>query len=470
MALAPNETQDALNVTSIGRMLMKRHGIVTATTLATAAVYIFWSDATQRLLVHRGDVLYALDPAAAWASTTVIASLGGTAKVACVDFNGLVVIHTFSGVYTWTGSGAATLRLSASLPIGSIATWQNKVWATNINKIYWCAAGDATTWNTATDFVTIREPDDTGIEAMGVGNGMDVVGRDGLLVWKRNSIHRIIDSETGEYLTLVTEPGGGCIGHEAIGAYGGVVYYQNENGMYRLLGDVPERIDGPIAPAGSYSWSVDYRQNCVFVSGGRVFFSRGSSTTIWEYLPDTGAWWRHSLYTGTVYRFVLSASARVGGTSSSGVTYVLDNGGQTILTWYPWTRYSAATDYASVAFPSSYASPWMSFGLDKARVRRAVVEGWGESVALSRKSDYQAALTSLNTDFDFPATSGSVFSGIAEQWDIGVQHALSLYFAHSATGAAAGPQARSTLDPVNQYVGSFGVNAIRLDYVDLGRS
>lgn len=474
MSLAGNETQDALNVTAIGKTLMKRYGAGTATTLASTGSRIYVSNAQDVAIVQRGSAVYSYD-LATWTATQIIANTGGTDKIACCDFQGSVsyiVIAATNGVYTWSFSGSATLRFSKTLTRPTIASWQNKVWVgTDIsgNTVYWSAAGDPTTWNSTEDFVSFKEIDGSLIEALGIGSGMDVVGRDGLFVLRGNSGHRIIDSETGEYVTLWAGDGVGGAGHESVTSLDGVIYFQGNNGMYQLVGDTPALISGKIDPVGNWSYS-DYLSNCCFALGDRVFFSRELSSSIWEYVPRTGAWWRHSLYTGSVYRHAISAGVR-GVSTNAPRAYLIDSGGTAVVDWLAWTsQANSGDDYAGQIVPCSYATPWVSFGLDRARLRRIIVEGWGTNVALSLKSDYQAALTSLDTDMDFATLSSGVFSGSEELWPGSVHRAVSLYFAESgAAGLSGAPQQRSTLDPVAQYVGAFGLNAIRLDTIGLGR-
>ncbi len=465
MVLAGSETQDALNVHAIGRTLQKRPGAPTVATLATAGKYIFYSSLFGVAIVQRGTAVYSYDTAT-WTATQIIAS-GMSTKIACVEFTGLVVITTAAGVYTWNGSGSATLR--SAVPSGTtIAVWQNKVWIGTVNTLYWSAAGDATTWTTGVDFVQIREPDDAAIASLGVGNGLDVVGRDGLFVFKSNSGHKVIDSETGEYVTLWAGDNSGAMGHESVASLDGTVYFMNVLGMWRLAGDVPERISARIDPVGQYSWSNELDVSCVFPSGDRILFSRNSSSTIWEFVPRTGAWWRHSLYTGSVYRHAISAAVRGADASVGERAYLIDSGGTAIVRWDPWHLGLEGRDYTASTLPCAYATPWMSFGLVKTRVRRAIIEGWGTNVALSLKSGYQGTLTSFDADLDFATVATSVFSGTVERFGFGVHSALSLYFAESSgvTGPF-GPINKSTLDPVNQYLTGFGLNAIRLDTATL---
>lgn len=473
ITVAGNETQDALNVTSVGQTLMKRYGAGTVTTLASAGSSIYVSTASDFAIVQRGSVVYSYD-LATWTATQIIADTGGTDKIACCDFTGaanVVVIAATNGVYTWPFTGSATLRLSKTLARPTIASWSNKVWVgteLSLVAIYWSAAGDPTTWNDTEDFVAIKDVDGSIIEALGTGNGVDIVGRDGLFVLRSNSGHKIIDSETGEYVTLWAGDGIGGIGHESVTSLDGVIYFQGNNGMYRLVGDTPELISGKINPVGNFSYD-DYLSNCCFALGDRVFFSRALSSSIWEFVPATGAWWRHALYTGSTYRFAVSA-ATTGARITSPRAYLIDSGGTAVVEWLAWTSQAASgDDYASQIVPCSYATPWVNFGLDKARIQRIAVEGWGTNVALSSKSDYQAALTSLDTDMDFATLSASVFSGREELFPGSVHRAISLYFAESGSSPIPAAQERSTLDPVAQYVGAFGLNAIRFDTVEIGR-
>jgi hypothetical protein len=185
--------------------------------------------------------------------------------VTMCDFNGnLIVVHPVDRVFIYDGTTWPTTAVAAS-PRGScISVWQNKVWVagdpTAPSTVYACRQGHPETWNPL-DFNEIREKDGLPITALGAGQGMDISGRPGLLVFKSDSIHRINESRSsvtdtgedtgfpfGQYTTLHNNAGAaGCLAVTSTPA--GHVCFINHRGIYVSNGvDPPSLASDKLQP------------------------------------------------------------------------------------------------------------------------------------------------------------------------------------------------------------------------------
>jgi hypothetical protein len=170
----------------------------------TPSNVFFWKSAGVTIFQIGTTVYKTSNLFGAWSS---IATLTTTERMAFTDFNGkLVGVHPTDGVFTYDGT---TWTLATAAVRGTcIASWQNKVWvagdprAGNASVVWWSNAGNPAVWTTGTDFNALREKDDAPITALGLGQGMDVAGRPGLLVFKEESAYRINSSSTGAYTTI----------------------------------------------------------------------------------------------------------------------------------------------------------------------------------------------------------------------------------------------------------------------------
>jgi hypothetical protein len=149
----------------------------------------------------------------------------------------LYVIHPDDGVLKYTGTGFISV-VNSTAKGNALATWQNKLWGTGVNStVWWSNAGAGDTWTTATDFVQIRDVNDDVCTAIGFGQSLDsgAVPESGLLVFKRNSLHRIIDSASGEYKTLSAEAG--AAGTKAVAHLSGLTMCVNDKGVWLTDGE-----------------------------------------------------------------------------------------------------------------------------------------------------------------------------------------------------------------------------------------
>jgi hypothetical protein len=165
----------------------------------------------------------------------------------CVEFNGVLVFVCDSGVFSLNAAGTWTL-LNATVTGRSITAWQNKLWVAGTgSRVFFCKAGDHTTWD-ALDYVDIREGSgDAPNLAVHATQAMDLQGRPALIVTKRRSVHRIHDATTGAFTTLTAETG--PYHRRAIASGGGKTCFIADDGIYETDGlSVPRVISSRIRP------------------------------------------------------------------------------------------------------------------------------------------------------------------------------------------------------------------------------
>lgn len=204
-------------------------------------VNLFYSEALRQLIMQLGTKLYKRTGAGTYVEITRTgpADAFTTAKVVgFAELSGnLYVAHPDDGILKYTGSGFIAV-VNATAKGSSLATWQNKLWTTGVNStVWWSNAGNGDTWTTATDFIQIRDVNDDACTALGFGQALDsgAVPEAGLLVYKRFSTHRIVDSATGEYKTLSAEAG--AAGPRAIAHLSGVTMTVNDKGVWITDGE-----------------------------------------------------------------------------------------------------------------------------------------------------------------------------------------------------------------------------------------
>ena len=206
--VADNESPDMMNVTLDERGgITKRLGLtrLNSTTIDNSANVqsLFYSEAIDKLLAQVGaDVYASSDGGATWGAS--IKTFTTSARCHMVDFLGSVVlIHPVDTAFTYDGTTFSSAVTNS--PKGTcIAVWQNAMWscgdstAGSESRVTRSDLG-ALTWPGTPVTVDVRAKDDEALTAVGGGSGMDVLGRDGLLVWKESSHYRIYDSASGAY-------------------------------------------------------------------------------------------------------------------------------------------------------------------------------------------------------------------------------------------------------------------------------
>lgn len=463
----------AKNVTSDGRNLVKRWGAVHKSTLAEAGVWIHWSLATRDLLVQRGATVYAydLDINGALSNVRTVYTFLNSAKVSATDLGGYAWISgggSTGRVVRWDGL-TATVATSAAGG-GPIATWQNKLWTSSgdSTRLDWSAAGDGMTWDTSNNFVFIREPDDARIKAIGSGTGIDVVGRGGLFVFKEQSIHRVVDSETGEYVTVETE--NGAPGQEAVTTLDGTTYLCNDDGIWVVTETGTRYISDPIAPLWDDGRTGEHIPDefIAWQQHGRLYFARDDLDLFFEYDPAAAAWWPHSLNDAGTARSVMSAATQVPDSTYGEYSYALDSGGTKVLRlWDPPRQggtVSQAEDYVSSTATATYVLPWVDFGLDRMQVQRVLVEGWGTAVTVSARKDGDNLGVSLGTK----SLHANIFGdndlvGHVEVFGVGFCRSLALEFGATVSNIMVFYDELG----LRRNRPNFGLSAVRLDVVPL---
>lgn len=244
-----NESPDCKNVLpDHGGGIGGRQGIVRAHTSAEAGDIIqgFYWEEQNLIVVQVGAQLRKAAPGSNFADMGTAFSTSD--RVGMCAFNDVLVIaHPVDGVFTSDGT-TNTLR-EAGIHGNACAPWQNRVWVNEITnaKLWWSDSGDATGWDTAVQFNRLNEIDDQPIVAVGVGQGMDVVGRPGLLCFKRHSTYRVNSSTNGSYTTLSNEAG--AAGSNAIADIAGLTAFIGAAGIFVTDGDsAPKLASGKISP------------------------------------------------------------------------------------------------------------------------------------------------------------------------------------------------------------------------------
>lgn len=294
----PNESPDCFNVTPDERGgVLSRLGLSRLNSSAMAGVgkkLIYWQK-QQMDVIQIGATLY---KTADHVTFTSFATLSTSAIVGICEFNGeLVVAHPIDGVFTYDGT--TWTNRSTTVKGNACANWQNKVWVLGDpalpRRFWWSNAGRPDLWTTATDFNEIPEPDGRPLTCFGSGNGMDVSGRPGLIIYKQRSVHRINSATTGSYTTLGTVGGAGGT-MAAVPMPGGDTYSITDTGIWKCDGtSEPVLASAKLAPLftkdGLDPTKIDLM--CAGLWKDRAVFSlarAGASTNdlVLEHHPDDG--------------------------------------------------------------------------------------------------------------------------------------------------------------------------------------
>ena len=359
------------NATLRGRMLVSRFGTILAGTLGAASKYIFYSSKLDFFISQEGTTLYSYTISAtnqALAGRTALKTFSTSDKVQCVEFTGLlVVVHPVDGVFTWNGAGVIGAAVTAAVKGSCVCAWQNKVWVGgdpgNPSRVWWSNAGTAATWTTATDFVDLREVNDFAVTAIGVGNGMDVVGRGSMQVFKGTSAYRIYSASTGAYITIDAYRGAAT--SESVTSVAGHVYFCNFYGIYRLDGDTVVTLSDAIRPDWDFGTTYSNPYTC-WAAWDRAYFSNlGSNPTgdasykshrhYWELIPERTAWFPHGFQTaGAVYTAPYSATRFAKGTSGPLNSALVLADDQVSVLVMPHHPQGASSSFSTPPVPKDY--------------------------------------------------------------------------------------------------------------------
>jgi hypothetical protein len=501
--IADNETPSCENITInarggvVKRLGLKRLGAAGGTNAPTLPmVNIFYWQSAGKFVVQDQLIIKTTTD---FTNYTTIYTMSSLKICTFVDFLGkLVMAIPSDGIViwdgatatmahkghfvgtTWTDDGPTTIR-----PTG-IAAWQNKVWVIQGPTFYASQQGDPTKWAEAADTNTVYEKDSLPLTAIGGGQGMDISGRSGLLIFKADSTYRINESRStvidpstssptvlfGTYSTLHNRAG--AAGPLAVTtAATGQVCFICQRGIF-----ITDGVNAPIYASEKLEPfftddELNYAPNAVRMwSAGtfedRVVFSvtRGSSTSnnyTLEYRPSQGWIVPHS-FGCTAYTENLSNQKSLYGLSST-FSKVFD------------VFKTGADDGAAIT--ARWQSRWFEpFAGYKFRMRQMRLTGRG-TFSFYTKDDF---IQGYGTISNFSAiTPGSVWGtatwGVGiwgpdpveayqDFWSLGVAKSVSFEVVETSTISAFS-------HPLNdsgtvQEIGSFALYGIKLDTVRLG--
>ena len=477
------------------------------------AKYVFvsaktkWSGGTTsnlKIFVQDGAALYVNDTGGgSWTQITGFPSANSftsSAKIHMCDFNDRIyIVHPVDGVwYLDNPSDTSATNETTAVKGDKISVWQNKLWVAgdpgNLERVWWSAAGGGS-WNTTDDYIDLRESNTRpnqapGVTALGVGNGMDVVGRGGLLVFQDQSIHRIYDSTTGAYVTETFGPG--AAGSEAVTSGPDGIFCASNFGIWHSTGNGRwQPIDSPIRTV----WTGNMASTSTitaFTAWGRHYFSKGdSSCLVFEYVPETKGWFPHAFKNDTNYRPIVSASSHaMTGTWGSWPipSAIVLQGTDGLAATFPQPpdfNVSGAdnddTSLATIAF--RLRTPWLTEkNREKFRCRRMLMHGvFASSGALSYQKqplsvfqDWQddaAKVSRANAIWNNRGAIGSANAQWARVNSLGAQRALSVLLTGNSNVQES--YTREILNAptgmISNAVTNFGLKRIVFDLIPLRR-
>ena len=479
--VADNETPDAINMTLDERGgASKRLGLQRlngASALASSPKNQFYWKTADVVVAQVGTGLYeSADGGATWAVCPNVVAMSTSDTVGFAEFKGdLIVVHRYDGVFTYTTGDVWTNR-NSTVKGQAVDVWLNYVWVGGPDspRVWRSAIGDVTTWDTSGtgDWVDIRDGDDSGISAIGVGQNMDVLGRPGLLISKSGGqLARIYDSSTLAYTLMHRDAG--AEGPLSLATVLGITVFLNRRGLWVTDGvKEPERVSQRIEPLFTEN-ELNFTTLKAAAGGvyqDRVVFSipRGSAQATnnftLEYQPKDGWVMPHN--------FGASCFA------------VYSKGAQRLLSASPTAGYVRRT-FASgadegTAVTSHFQTPWYRFNEGaETRVRRLLLGGRG-SFNLYVKRNYeqgQGTLTAVNLEGNagvwnaFNWNDGTVWGPIQYEdflpiYSLGVARAFGFRFTHTGTTSATAPKLLG--DGYAREIGAFAVYSMLIDHIRLG--
>lgn len=296
-----NELTDVMNFTLDKKGgLVKRLGLTRLNsgdqiTNANNVKLLYYSAAIDKLIAQIDADLYtSSDGGVTWGAS--IKNFSTTARIGITDFLGKVVfIHPVDAVFHY--DGATVTGPVANSPDGSaIAVWQNFLWSigdpAQPSRVTRSDPG-AITWPASPVTNDVRVKDDQALTAIGGGEGMDVLGRAGLLVFKENSTYRLHDVTNAAY--TVVDYNFGASGPLCVTTNNGMTAAISRRGIIVMRGDesVPILASYKIEPL-FHSSQLTFSQSSNMAAGNvedRMVFSLpwdGSNTNnlTLEYHPN----------------------------------------------------------------------------------------------------------------------------------------------------------------------------------------
>lgn len=475
--LQQNECVDAFNVTFDERGgVASRLGYAKFNSSAfgsAVTVNTFWSKTVGVLVTQTGTKLYL------GTSTSSVKTFTTSERVTFAELATFVIAcHPTDGLFTSTDCTTWTAVADADAPKGTcLAVWQNKLFVGGIAdaKVQWSNIGDPTAW-TATDFNKLREIDSQVVVALHVGSGQDILGRPGLLAFKRESTYRLNDASTGAYETVDATVG--CASAVAVTGVGSKVIAISKRGIFwwqeglQGMQNASDRflpLWDPVTPQVNLA-QIDLW--CAGRKGNRAVFSltRAGSTAndlSIEFHPEqdwlapgSNAMSCYATSAGTV-------EATYGGHPTTvGQVYQLDSGGTddgTAITGLFQTRWFELSG-------GFLASVWQirlqGRGTGNIAVRTDYASGGGTTQPFDLSGS-----TTVTYDSGLHYDSGVAYYVPAFQtteplFSIGVCRQMSLRFTFTVSSTATGQQVLGT--GTAPTVGAFGLYGLEWLYAQLG--
>lgn len=403
----------------------------------------FWSNFGGQMITQVGASVYQ------GTSTTPIKTFTTSALCGICEFQDfLYLIHPIDGLYKWDG---ATATLIAGGPKGfTISPWQNKLWAAgdpNLRmRLYFCDPGDPATW---TDYVDIRDTDDTAITCVAGGQGVDIVSRAGLVVLKAHATHRIYDSATGAYQTIDTRRG--VPSPNAVAFADNMLYAVNEYGVFKTDGVAPlKSVSDQLRPL--------FTNEGLSITNVNKMCAVGFNNHVYISLTKNG-----SSYNDLMLDFDVATGA-VTTNSNAASDYAVDYYLNRLISGSPsvngknYIQLSGGTDNGT-AIDSYMQTRWIELNAGMmGRINRLRVNGRG-SFTLKPLYNYNTTQT-ISRSISLSSGSSTIHGGYQDVYDLGVGNAFAFHLSASTstTGSIPGLTGART-------VGAWGVYSLDLNQI-----
>lgn len=468
--LAPEEIPDALNVTidergSAQKRLGYERRYSTAVSAALVSNLFYWQ--SRGFVVSQIGTTMHINNGAAFHTWSTSDRVG-----MCEFLGNLIMIHPVDGVRSYNGT--AISGPFTNFPVGNTCSaWQGKCWfggnPSNPSRVHYTDIAALTMG--VNNWVDIREKDDSKITCLTGASGLDISGRPGLLVFKKESAYRIYDASTGAYNTIDSAIGcGSNIG--AVSAYGRT-YVASIRGIYYTDGINPMVEASTKIENFFHEDQLNTARHDLFAAGryqDRLWFSfpaegETRNTIAIEHHPHSGWVMAHN-NAMACYAAVGPAELVCGSPVSNGLIFNLNRGG--------------ADDGAAI---SSYMQAYWTEPNDgnKTRIRRMRVVGLGEfDVTMQRDWELgntlptrHVELNRSSVDYDDPGSiydtvdvyGPTVFQMHQDFWSIGTCRSLSVRVEETSTLTLSGREILGIAEPEQ---GAWSLGYVQFLAIELG--
>lgn len=328
-AIQPNQVSDVLNLyldrrTNVWR---KRNGYarVNSSALSAGGIRGIWRHygSTKYLLVANGADIYRDDGSLGATFTSIQGSLANDVDVffAAMEISGTLNSFACNGnnqnVKKWSGSGAMS-DLGGSPPKArAILVHKNFVWlahATTAQRVVYSDTADPETYP-ANNFFNLKTP--------GAGLVMGfAIHQDALIVFKEDSIWRIVGSSNDDFRLEIITASRGCASQRSIVATDDEVFFLGTDRMlYRLQGNTIDPIGLDIKPTlDDIPAAALATTAAAYYNGYYLFLFRRSAGTTNDRVLVYDAFRSPRVWAG-LYDWPLNCAIVFGGTGDTGQLY-----------------------------------------------------------------------------------------------------------------------------------------------------